>query len=538
MSDSIITLQVDKDYGKSRGTSFKRFQNERKFWDCKVIVGTKTLYCHSVLICALSPVLEEMITTKVRVGLEKEVTFNDIQPDVIRKTMNYMYTGSVNIQKDLVLEVVQVCDELKIQDLKERCLYRVPDILSPQTAVGWMRYAHRHELSSIFHSCKRYVSDSFLEVSKEKEFIRLSLNDLSISLQLLNDAVSPDNLLTSVLSWINYDKESRKKALDYTSGYLKLKYCKKQFLVDSTKQHIDIFRSNPEFNSRVAHMLRPKKLSLVVIGGFSYKSEHAIPNQRGWKLESETKFVEITGLPCALLREAPSLCQYGWNKLILTGGLKKVCAVFEMPTKKWKRIRDLKIKKGFHASLCVQQELLIFGGRMFLTDSPDWIDIVEVLNIEQDHGEWQQAPPMPSILSVPKVARMGTVVFLMGKNNPVLYLFDVVRKVWSQKAPMPQNPRETFSIAAGNDNLYATGGSMDTCWKYNFSTDTWTKLSSPAFRHASGALIFHQDLLLFLGGSREDIQGYDIASDTWVIAPYKLPEDLAEHYAFMMDFGE
>ena len=538
MSDSIITIQVDKDYGRNRGMSFKRFQNERKFWDCKVIGGTKTLYCHSILVCALSPALEEMIETKIRGGLEKVVTFEDVQPEVIRKILNYMYTGSVNIPQELVLKVVQVCDELMIEDLKERCLYRVPDILSPQTAMGWMRYAHKHELSSIFHSCKRYVSESFLEVSKEKEFIRLSLNDLSITLQLLNDAVSPDNLLTSVLSWINYDKESRKKALDYTSGYLKLKYCKKQFLVESTKQYIDIFRSNPEFNSRVAHMLHPKKLSLVVIGGFSNKGKHAISNQRGWKLESETKFVEITGLPCDLLHEAPSICQYGWNKLILTGGLKKVCTVFEMPTKKWKRIRDLKTKKAFHASMCVQQELLIFGGRMFRTDSPDWTDCVELLNIEQVHGEWQQAPPMPSILTVPKVAKMGTVVFLMGENNPVLYLFDVVRKVWSQKASMPQNPREHFSIAAGNDNLYATGGSMDTCWKYNFSTDTWTKLSSPAFRHASGALIFHQDLLLFLGGYREDIQGYDIASDTWVIAPYKLPEDLAEHHAFMMDLGE
>ena len=182
MCDSIITLQVDKDNGRNRGTSFKRFQDERKFWDCKVVVGTKTLYCHSILICALSPVLEEMIETKVREGLEKEITFDDIQPDIIRKIMNYMYTGSVNIPKELVLKVVQVCDELKIEDLKERCLYHVPGILSPQTAMGWMRYAHMHELSSIFDSCKRYVLDSFLEVSKEKEFIRMSLDDLSITL--------------------------------------------------------------------------------------------------------------------------------------------------------------------------------------------------------------------------------------------------------------------------------------------------------------------------------------------------------------------
>ena len=95
-----------------------------------------------------------MIETKIRDGPEKEITFEDIQPDVMRKITNYMYTGSVNIPKDLVLEVVQVCDELKIEDLKERCLYQVPAILSPQTAMGWLRYARKHELDSICESCE------------------------------------------------------------------------------------------------------------------------------------------------------------------------------------------------------------------------------------------------------------------------------------------------------------------------------------------------------------------------------------------------
>ena len=133
---------------------------------------------------------------------------------------------------------------------------------------------------------------------------------------------------------------------------------------------------------------------------------------------------------------------------------------------------------------------------------------------------------------------MDTTVFLMGEKKPVLYLFDVVRKMWSQKASMPQNPKKAFSIAAGNDSFYATGGDKNICWRYVISTDAWTKLSSPALRQGYGALIFHQDLLLFLGGYREDIQGYNIVSDTWVIAPYKLPEKLAGHCAFMMDLGE
>ena len=98
MSDN-ITIRVDKDYSRNIATSFSRFQYEKKFWDCKIIVGTETLYCHSYVVSSLSPVIEAIIETKIRDGSEKEITFDDIQPDVMRKITNYIYTGSVKNTK-------------------------------------------------------------------------------------------------------------------------------------------------------------------------------------------------------------------------------------------------------------------------------------------------------------------------------------------------------------------------------------------------------------------------------------------------------
>ena len=148
-----------------------------------------------------------------------------------------------------------------------------PEILSPQTAIGWLTYARKHELDSICESCERYISYSFSDIGKEKFFIRCSLDELKTTLQDLNGVVSQEDLLTSVLTWINYDKMSRKKALDYTSGYLELKECRKQFLTDSAKVHIDIFQSNPEFNRIVTNILHPRKLTVVLIGEPSEEME-------------------------------------------------------------------------------------------------------------------------------------------------------------------------------------------------------------------------------------------------------------------------
>ena len=231
--------------------------------------------------------------------------------------------------------------------------------------------------------CPVYVSDSFLEVTKEEHFIRLSLDELKTYLQALNDIVSPDKLLMSVLSWIEYDKESRKKALDYTQRYLKLKECGKHFLSESSKEHIEIFRSNPEFNRRVTGMLQPRKLSPVVIGGNIYVLDDTyFFNTTVWQLKSETKFADITNIPAHMLNACPIICLYDSNHLILTGGyLTDVCAMFDISSKKWRKLKSLKSQRARHASVCVMQQLFVLGGITELSPSVQWIQNMEVLNL-------------------------------------------------------------------------------------------------------------------------------------------------------------
>ena len=146
---------------------------------------------------------------------------------------------------------------------------------------------------------------------------------------------------------------------------------------------------------------------------------------------------------------------------------------------------------------------------------------------------------MPSVLAFPKIAELDTSVCLMGNSSRNLYLFDVLKKTWSQKTAMPQNLGGGFSIAAGSGNLYAAGGEMTECWRYTFSSDSWTMLSPPKMGHADGRLIFHQNSLLLLGGVKADhIEGYATEKDIWAVAPYKLPEKLFHHHVFMVDLGK
>ena len=76
-------------------------------------------------------------------------------------------------------------------------------------------------------------------------------------------------------------------------------------------------------------------------------------------------FLEITDLPGDLLTRDPSLCYYDWNKLILTGGQHTdVCVMLDMSSKEWKKMKNLKRQRPRHVSVCILQQLFIFGGDM------------------------------------------------------------------------------------------------------------------------------------------------------------------------------
>ena len=311
------------------------------------------------------------------------------------------------------------------------------------------------------------------------------------------------------------------------------------FLSTSVKEHIEIVRSNPEFNKKVTGMLPPSKLSLVILGGAVIKPEGVMANTKVLKLASETDFVNISQIPEDLLRSAPTICLYDWNNLILTGGEKTdMCVMLDMSTKKCKEMTSLRSHRSNHAAVCIMQQLFVFGGDGSATASREWMASVDGLNVEEEQGEWQSAPPMPTVLRYPKVTNMEADVYLMGHNSPALCVFDASKQEWSQKTDMPEDPGRGFSLASGNGNLYAAGSEMKFCWQYKTSTDSWAKLSSPALVHQCGPLIFHHSSLFLLGGITRNSEEYATEEDKWVVAPYKLPEKLTLHSAFMMYLGE
>ena len=334
-------------------------------------------------------------------------------------------------------------------------------------------------------------------------------------------AIPVDKLLHGLCEWIKHDEGARLIFLSDILQHVSFTQCDWQALKELCSKYHSILHETTI--SEAVEM--SGSLSLAIVGGYE--------QDKLWVMSKDKQFKYIDKIPADLYGNQSSICQHMGTGLILTGGLKKdICAVYHAGTKTWTPLTKLQTDRRMHASVCISEKLMLFGGYV----SGEWSTSVECLHLEGEIQEWRQSVPIPVTLEFPKLASLGVKAVLMGHDSPEVFWFDTEEETWTQLPPLPEDPGSYFSLAAGKGSIYCAGGNKSLLYVYDVACETWIKLPSPTQLHQDGALIFHQDILYLLGGwESTKIEEYDTMNDVWKVASYKLPISMQYHFAFLID---
>ena len=276
--------------------------------------------------------------------------------------------------------------------------------------------------------------------------MELTLEEVKSVFQEFNPTdVLPDDQMLAMLTWINSDVENRVQVLDDTLNFIKYECCSSlklkeiltKFEVITSKSHI--------FCDVIRKILLARKTALVVI---DYEMQ-----TKCWKIVGE-RCEEVTEIPYESTADNISVCPCEGVGFMVTGGVHQRgcpptnrCAVYHAAANVWKRMKNFRSIRHMHASACILGELFVMGGDVSGTCNGK--GSVEFLNMEEN-DEWQSGPEMPFFPTHPRVAYLGTSVFLMRACDPHLYHFDAAQKIWSIRARIYDgSPGGGFSMAAG-----------------------------------------------------------------------------------------
>ena len=441
------------------------------------------------------------------------------------------------------MDLLSAADYLQMAELKEMCLDEVPDILEPDNVIEWWKEAAKMNYDTIKKTCEEIMVANFKQISHQTDFLNLDLKEVQYYLSdICSDTVCSDDTVHATLRWAGHEEE-RISLLEDLLSLIQLNKCSDEGLKSIIKLHesvldktLMVYKLLLKTSANIrADTSKTMSDTVVIVGGQEGNKVSPVC----WKVDQSNEIVHLCDISTSDLATKFSVCEIPQG-FVITGGIKsRMCMMFTVLTKLWVKLQELLDERRCHGSIFVTKTLYVLGGYLGeYTEGKQTTASRSVHLMLIKKGEWTNGPNIPLALTFPTVASIDSVVFLLDcEYSKRPWCLDVDENVWNELAPLPTEKCCCgASMTSAQGRLLVAGGYENICAWYQPETNTWCTGQQPLREHNYGALTFHNDKLLLLGGNfgggTDEVEQYDFEEDKWTVCSYKLPQKLYNHHAF------
>ena len=150
-------------------------------------IKNQKIGAHSAIVAAASPILAAMfdspdvfqqIDQEKNIGTTKLIEIDDMDPEVFRQVLQYIYTGKTlePEQESMIDKLFLAATKYKIETLKQICEERVIKNLSTSNAIRYLVMSHIHEAPRLLDSTLTYLVTHLKETWNGGEWKNLMRN--------------------------------------------------------------------------------------------------------------------------------------------------------------------------------------------------------------------------------------------------------------------------------------------------------------------------------------------------------------------------
>ena len=268
-------------------------------------------------------------------------------------------------------------------------------------------------------------------------------------------------------------------------------------------------------------------------------------------LDRDPKDCIMTHAPICSRARNYSACANN-NTLIVSGGDTKGFSVskvqkFCTTDHRWVELPDLPLPADCHGSSYVGEKLYTFGGRFRENaETKHRYSSVNVLDLAS--LSWAEEQSLPIAVSEIGIAVVEEHIYALGGYSGKEWSRQTIKLntrtgKTTQCQSMPKRVRVHNSAVTFHQQIYVLDKALFA--QYDVNKDQWMELQLPLMPFDNPAMVLKQNHLIMLGGYEETeknpsdvIQEYELSSKTWSLEPRKMPLQLCNHWAFVMDIPQ
>ena len=112
---------------------------------------------HASILGARSPVFKVMFKSKMSESINKEVKIDDVEPDVLKEMLRFMYSAKVDESFTKFRELLVVADKYQVVELVELCGTKIVESLNKDNVLDVGAFAEFHNADKLMKACVEFI---------------------------------------------------------------------------------------------------------------------------------------------------------------------------------------------------------------------------------------------------------------------------------------------------------------------------------------------------------------------------------------------
>ena len=148
------------------------------FSDVTIVAGSERIPANRLVLSCYSAYFEGMFKLQMRERYEDIIEIKTIAGRELRVLIDFIYTGSINIDEQSVMNLLSGADYLQLHEVKGFCFEFLRSHITVDISLGIFKTADLYRNESLKNEMQQHISINFDKVLQADDFKQLSNEEL------------------------------------------------------------------------------------------------------------------------------------------------------------------------------------------------------------------------------------------------------------------------------------------------------------------------------------------------------------------------
>ena len=197
-------------------TAFEYLNQMRKrgdLCDVTLIVDTKEIRAHKVVLAACSQYFEQMFIGEFAEPDDQPIFIDEVEEDALTALVEFSYSSRIKLTDHNIYSLFEAADLLQFPGVKGACFKYFKQQINKSNCIRTWLFAEGHSCTELMEAALRYIQCNFLDIVRGREFLNLEQPDIIARLIELEDIAitSEEQVYEAVLGWLHHEPVKRKE---------------------------------------------------------------------------------------------------------------------------------------------------------------------------------------------------------------------------------------------------------------------------------------------------------------------------------------